>query len=140
MAAEATLADANNKQNEAIKAVNKNWSVLDENISKKLAAMVNGESKTQAILAEKIKLTETADINQQEQVIKAQQLDAEIQQTQSALADAESNGTTGTLVLQQKLVQAEEKLADAEKNLTLNFPTLKRHMTEPVKTLRAQKV
>ncbi|BFI48790.1 hypothetical protein KD2_12330 [Yersinia pseudotuberculosis] len=116
LAAEATLADANNKQNEAIKAVNKNWSVLDENISKKLAAMVNGESKTQAILAEKIKLTETADINQQEQVIKAQQLDAEIQQTQSALADAESNGTTGTLVLQQKLVQAEEKLADAEKN------------------------
>ncbi|CNC28463.1 pertactin family virulence factor/autotransporter [Yersinia pseudotuberculosis] len=89
---------------------------MDENISKKLAAMVNGESKTQAILAEKIKLTETADINQQEQVIKAQQLDAEIQQTQSALADAESNGTTGTLVLQQKLVQAEEKLADAEKN------------------------
>ncbi|AHK18031.1 pertactin [Yersinia similis] len=116
LATEATLADANNKQSEAIKAVNKNWSVLDENISKKLAAMVNGESKTQAILAEKIKLTETADINQQEQVIKAQQLDAEIQQTKSALADAESNGTTGTLVLQQKLVQAEEKLADAEKN------------------------
>ncbi|CNE76779.1 pertactin family virulence factor/autotransporter [Yersinia similis] len=116
LATEATLADANNKQSEAIKAVNKNWSVLDDNISKKLAAMVNGESKTQAVLAEKIKLTETADINQQEQIIKAQQLDAEIQQTKSALADAESNGTTGTLVLQQKLVQAEEKLADAEKN------------------------
>ncbi|WP_145480657.1 autotransporter YapB [Yersinia similis] len=116
LATEATLADANNKQSEAIKAVNKNWSVLDDNISKKLAAMVNGESKTQAILAEKIKLTETADINQQEQVIKAQQLDADIQQIKSALADAESNGTTGTLVLQQKLVQAEEKLADAEKN------------------------
>ncbi|BFI61456.1 autotransporter protein [Yersinia pseudotuberculosis] len=116
LAAEATLADANNKQNEAIKAVNKNWSVLDENISKKLAAMVNGESKTQAILAEKIKLTETADINQQEQVIKAQQLDADIQQIKSALADAESNGTTGTLVLRQKLAQAEEKLEIAKNN------------------------
>ncbi|AJK16392.1 autotransporter YapB [Yersinia pseudotuberculosis] len=116
LATEATLADANNKQSEAIKAVNKNWSVLDDNISKKLAAMVNGESKTQAVLAEKIKLTETADINQQEQIIKAQQLDAEIQQTKSALADAESNGTTGTLVLQQKLVQAEEKLEIAKNN------------------------
>ncbi len=116
LAAETVFINANSKQNEAIKAVNKNWSLADENISTKLSVIVNGESKTQAILAEKIKLTETADINQQEQVIKAQQLDADIQQIKSALADAESNGTTGTLVLQQKLVQAEEKLADAEKN------------------------
>ncbi len=114
LAAETVFINANSKQNEAIKAVNKNWSLADENISKKLSVIVNGESKTQAILAEKIKLTETADINQQEQVIKAQQLDADIQQIKSALADAESNGTTGTLVLRQKLAQAEEKLEIAK--------------------------
>ncbi|MHC4057406.1 outer membrane autotransporter barrel domain-containing protein, partial [Yersinia pseudotuberculosis] len=114
LAAETVFINANSKQNEAIKAVNKNWSLADENISKKLSVIVNGESKTQAILAEKIKLTETADINQQEQIIKAQQLDAEIQQIKSALADAESNGTTGTLVLRQKLAQAKEKLEIAK--------------------------
>ncbi|ABS47571.1 MULTISPECIES: autotransporter YapB [Yersinia pseudotuberculosis complex] len=116
LAAETVFINANSKQNEAIKAVNKNWSLADENISTKLSVIVNGESKTQAILTEKIKLTEIANINQQEQIIKAQQLDADIQQIKSALADAESNGTTGTLVLRQKLAQAEEKLEIAKNN------------------------
>lgn len=95
-------------KNEAIKAVNKNWSLADENISTKLSVIVNGESKTQAILAEKIKLTETANINQQEQVIKAQQLDTEIQKNQSELDDAINNKTTGTIVLQEKLTQLKQ--------------------------------
>lgn len=53
LAAETVFINANSKQNEAIKAVNKNWSLADENISTKLSVIVNGESKTQAILAEK---------------------------------------------------------------------------------------
>ncbi|WP_444823362.1 autotransporter YapB [Yersinia pseudotuberculosis] len=116
LAAETVLINANSKQNEAIKAVNKNWSLADENISTKLSVIVNGESKTQAILAEKIKLTETANINQQEQVIKAQQLDTEIQKNQSELDDAINNKTTGTIVLQEKLTQAETKLETAKNN------------------------
>ncbi len=116
LAAETVFINANSKQNEAIKAVNKNWSLADENISKKLSVIVNGESKTQAILAEKIKLTETANINQQEQVIKAQQLDTEIQKNQSELDDAINNKTTGTIVLQEKLTQAETKLETAKNN------------------------
>ncbi|WP_016605484.1 pertactin-like passenger domain-containing protein, partial [Yersinia pestis] len=114
--AETVFINANSKQNEAIKAVNKNWSLADENISTKLSVIVNGESKTQAILAEKIKLTETANINQQEQVIKAQQLDTEIQKNQSELDDAINNKTTGTIVLQEKLTQAETKLETAKNN------------------------
>ncbi|KKM54861.1 pertactin [Yersinia pestis] len=116
LAAETVFINANSKQNEAIKAVNKNWSLADENISTKLSVIVNGESKTQAILAEKIKLTETANINQQEQVIKAQQLDTEIQKNQSELDDAINNKTTGTIVLQEKLTQAETKLETAKNN------------------------
>ncbi|WP_145500615.1 autotransporter outer membrane beta-barrel domain-containing protein [Yersinia similis] len=116
LATEATLADANNKQSEAIKAVNKNWSVLDDNLSAKLVKMVNRESEIQTALEARTKRLETANIQQQEQGKKLQQLGDDIQENQSNIADATTNKTTGTIALQNKLSQAQEKLAVDKNN------------------------
>ncbi len=116
LVAEAVLINTNNRQNEAIKAVNENWSLSTDNLSTKLITMVNRESEIQTALDERTKRLETANAQQQEQEKKLQQLGDDIQEKQSKIADATTNKTSGTIALQNKLSQAQKKLTTDQKN------------------------
>ncbi|AJJ08976.1 outer membrane autotransporter barrel domain protein [Yersinia pseudotuberculosis] len=116
LVAEAVLINTNNRQNEAIKAVNENWSLSTDNLSSKLITMVNRESEIQTALDERTKRLETANAQQQEQEKKLQQLGDDIQEKQSKIADATTNKTSGTIALQNKLSQAQKKLTTDQKN------------------------